>query len=70
MLINDLDVDLSGNIYITGSFNTAAEFRGTEATSFSNTSSFGGDDIFYAKYDVDGKFSGCMRMVEQVTMPV
>ena len=55
-IINDLDVDLSGNIYITGSFNTAAEFRGTEATSFSNTSSFGGDDIFYAKYDVDGKF--------------
>jgi gliding motility-associated-like protein len=55
-IINDLDIDPSGNIYITGSFNTAAEFRGTEATSFSNASSFGGDDIFYAKYDVDGKF--------------
>ena len=55
-VINDLDIDPSGNIYITGSFNTAAEFRGTEATSFSNASSFGGDDIFYAKYDVDGKF--------------
>jgi len=55
-IINDLDVDPVGNIYITGSFNTAAEFRGTEVTSFLNTSSFGGDDIFYAKYDVDGKF--------------
>lgn len=54
--VNDLDVDASGNIYITGSFETAGEFRGTEVTSYPNVTAFGGVDIFQAKYTPGGKF--------------
>lgn len=53
--VQDIDVDASGDIYITGSFETAGEFRGTEVVSFPNTTAFGGVDIFQAKYDSDGK---------------
>jgi len=55
-VISDLDVDASGDIYITGSFDGAAEFRGTEVTSYPNVLAYGGIDIFQAKYDAAGKF--------------
>ncbi|MFT7611833.1 MAG: gliding motility-associated-like protein [Parvicellaceae bacterium] len=53
--VKDIDLDASGDLYITGSFETAGEFRGTEITSFPNLTAFGGVDIFQAKYDSDGK---------------
>ncbi|MDG2330889.1 MAG: HYR domain-containing protein [Flavobacteriales bacterium] len=53
--VNDVAVDLNGDIYITGGFIGSIDFKGTETISSLNTSSFGAEDIFYAKYDLDGK---------------
>lgn len=53
--VNDVAVDLNGDIYITGGFIGSIDFKGTETISSLNTSAFGAEDIFYAKYDLDGK---------------
>ena len=49
-----LTVDLSGNVYSTGSFKITADFDPGAGTF--NLSSFGGDDIFISKLDASGNF--------------
>lgn len=46
--------DATGNVYVTGSFNTTADFNvgGTGGA----LTAVGGDDAFLAKYDPSGKF--------------
>lgn len=54
-VVNDIAVDSNGDIYITGGFTTLIDFKGTETTPSFNSSVFGLEDIFYAKYNLDGK---------------
>jgi len=48
-------VDVRGNVYMTGSFSGVAKFGDTELTSR------GGQDVFLAKYDRDGKLVWAQR---------
>ena len=51
--VNDIKVDLNGNIYLTGSFNTTFTFNGV------NLVSNGNDDIFLLKYNSLGQEQWC-----------
>jgi pimeloyl-ACP methyl ester carboxylesterase len=48
-----LTVDVSGNIYVTGSFQSTITFAAGQANELSLTSA-GGQDVFVAKYDLNG----------------
>ncbi len=47
--IQAIDVDTTGNVYVTGSFRGSVDFGGSVLTSA------GDDDIFAVKYDTDGQ---------------
>ncbi len=51
--VNDMKVDLNGNIYLTGSFNTTFSFNGV------NQVSNGNDDIFLLKFNSLGQEQWC-----------
>jgi hypothetical protein len=51
--VNDVKVDLNGNIYLTGSFNTTFSFNGV------NQVSNGNDDIFLLKFNSLGQEQWC-----------
>ncbi|MFN8321917.1 MAG: SBBP repeat-containing protein [Chitinophagales bacterium] len=57
---NDLAIDQSGNVWITGYFQDTADFNPT--ASINNLIAVGGNDIFLAKYDASGNYlwSGAM----------
>ncbi len=59
-LIRDLDVDESGNIYVTGAFRSTKDFDPSPDSSFLLSSS-GGDDIFVASYTPQGTFRWANR---------
>lgn len=52
---SDLFVDVSGNIYLTGSYNGTIDFDPSAATS-TLTSSGNSQDAFFAKYDNSGNY--------------
>lgn len=49
-----IDLDASGNIIISGTFSSTADFD--PSSTIHNMSSAGGTDIFFAKYDPSGNF--------------
>lgn len=51
---NDISVDLSGNVYITGKFGGTVDFDPSVATYTINSA--GSNDIFISKFDVNGNF--------------
>lgn len=51
--VNDIKVDLNGNVYLTGSFNTTFSFNGV------NQVSNGNDDIFLLKFNSSGQEQWC-----------
>lgn len=51
--VNDIKVDLNGNVYLTGSFNTTFSFNGV------NQVSNGNDDIFLLKFNSIGQEQWC-----------
>jgi hypothetical protein len=51
--VNDIKVDLNGNVYLTGSFNTTFSFNGV------NQVSNGNDDIFLLKFNSLGQEQWC-----------
>ncbi|MBN8691724.1 MAG: T9SS type A sorting domain-containing protein [Bacteroidetes bacterium] len=63
--IEDVEVDASGNIYVTGYFQGSVDFD-PSASSFSMTSA-GGSDIFVAKYSATGSFLWAKRMGTSTT---
>jgi hypothetical protein len=52
---NAIAVDLSGNVYTTGRFNSGADFD-PDTTTVYNLSTSGSIDIFISKLDINGKF--------------
>ncbi len=53
--VNAVEIDVSGNIYITGYFNgTNVNFAGVTTSLNIQKTTAGGDDIFIAKYDPNG----------------
>ena len=51
---NDIDIDSSGNIYLTGAYNNLADFDPNAGILNLNPASAGANDIFVAKYDSSG----------------
>jgi hypothetical protein len=51
---NSLALDGSSNVYVTGYFNSTADFDPSSSTD--NLVSAGGTDIFFAKYDASGNY--------------
>ncbi len=54
-----IDLDKSGNVYVTGYFDGTAYFNDTAAT---DTLTSAGNDAFLAKYTPDGKYIWSVRM--------
>lgn len=50
-----IQIDASGNLYVTGKFTNSLTFEAGTPSSFTLTSA-GGTDIFIAKYDMNGNF--------------
>ncbi len=49
-----IDIDASGNFYITGYFENSANFDGISGMGGNSATFFGGKDTFQAKYDING----------------
>ncbi|MFO0357303.1 MAG: T9SS type A sorting domain-containing protein [Sphingobacteriaceae bacterium] len=54
---DDIAIDASGNIYLTGSYATANDFDPSIATANLSTSSLTQLDIYLAKYDASGNYT-------------
>ncbi len=55
-----IDIDATSNIYVTGSFYNTIDFNPGGATN--NLTPVGGRDIFVAKYNSNGDYSGAFNM--------
>ncbi|OQP60372.1 hypothetical protein A3860_33880 [Niastella vici] len=53
-----INVDIAGNVFLTGSFSGTVDFDAGVGTA--NYSSYGGTDFYLAKYDASGNYAGAV----------